>query len=164
MLCGDFNARTSSCIPDDSRLSFDRVDFDIDKPVVRVQSWVRIIVLMPLASTKYIYVKNLTVILNRLLLWDSSGDFTYNSPNGSSVIDYFLISAQLVTLSQTLHVASRDKSQHIPVELCLTVSRKPSSRTYHHVLERNVCGYLKDQVYSWNVSSQMKFKNILKKL
>lgn len=68
MLCGDFNARTSSCIPDDSRLSFDRVDFDIDKPVVRVQSRVRIIVLMPLASTKYICVKNLTVILNRLLL------------------------------------------------------------------------------------------------
>ena len=47
-----------------------------------------------------------------------SGGYTYVSPHGSSVIDYFLMSEDLFSDKCNLRVGDRVDAWHMPVELC----------------------------------------------
>lgn len=62
-------------------------------------------------------------ILNGFCNGDREGKFTYISPTGSSVIDYFLCSHELLQLNLHLTVGQEILSQHLPVEL--NISSKP---------------------------------------
>lgn len=62
--------------------------FKMHEPALDESLSLRMTVLMPLAYTCYMCMKNDLVILNGLLQ-DSRGDFTCISLTGSSVIDYF---------------------------------------------------------------------------
>ena len=60
------------------------------------------------------------VILNGFCDGDREGKFTYVSTTGSSVIDYFLCSYELLQLNLIMTVGSEILSQHFPVELCIS--------------------------------------------
>ena len=53
------------------------------------------------------------IIVNVFCNSDVDGEFTYVSPHGSSVIDYFLISEDLFSAHCELHVANRVDSWHL---------------------------------------------------
>ena len=57
------------------------------------------------------------VILNECLPGDKEGNYTYIARNGSSVIDYVLLSRCLVHLGTRLAVIPNIESKHMPVEL-----------------------------------------------
>ena len=64
------------------------------------------------------------LILNRCLPGDKEGSYTYTARNGSSVIDYFLLSRCLVHLGTRLAVIPNSESKHMPVELELELVGK----------------------------------------
>ena len=64
------------------------------------------------------------VILNGCLPGDEEGNYTYIAHNGSSVIDYFLLSRCLVHLGTRLAVIPNTESKHLPVELELELVGK----------------------------------------
>ena len=47
------------------------------------------------------------------------GNYTYISPTGCSVVDYFVASKTLLSLSLRLTVGQRIESKHMPVELLI---------------------------------------------
>ena len=57
------------------------------------------------------------MILNGCLPGDKEGNYTYIARNGSTVIDYFLLSRCLVHLGTRLAVIPNIESKHMPVEL-----------------------------------------------
>ena len=56
------------------------------------------------------------VIVNGFCDSDVDGQFTYVSPHGSSVIDYFIVSEPLFPSHCELCVGDRVDSWHLPVE------------------------------------------------
>ena len=58
------------------------------------------------------------VILNGCCNGDCSGEYTYVSPHGSSIIDYFPMSEDLFSANCNMRVGNRVDSWHMPVELC----------------------------------------------
>ena len=56
-------------------------------------------------------------ILNGFCPGDETGNFTYLSEHGYSVVDYFLMSSDILYLAETLNVNDRIESDHMPVEL-----------------------------------------------
>ena len=56
------------------------------------------------------------VIVNGFCNSDGNGEFTYVSPHGSSVIDYFIISEDLFPDHCELRIGDRVDSWHLPVE------------------------------------------------
>ena len=58
------------------------------------------------------------VILNGCCNGNRSGEYTYVSPHGSSVIDYFPMSEDLFSANHNMRVGDRADSWHMPVELC----------------------------------------------
>ena len=56
------------------------------------------------------------VIVNGFCNSDANGEFTYVSPHGSSVIDYFIISEDLFPDHCELRIGDRVDSWHLPVE------------------------------------------------
>ena len=59
------------------------------------------------------------IILNGLLPGDEHGEYTYIGHNGSSIIDYFIVSSCIFPLASRLHVVAKVDSKHMPVELIL---------------------------------------------
>ena len=57
------------------------------------------------------------VILNGCLPREKEGNYTYIARNGSSIIDYYLLSRCLVHLGTRLAVIPNTESKHMPVEL-----------------------------------------------
>ena len=64
------------------------------------------------------------MILNGCLPGDEEGNYTYIARNGSSVIDYILLSRCLVHLGTRLAVIPNTESKHMPVELELELVGK----------------------------------------
>ena len=57
------------------------------------------------------------VILNGFCRGDQEGEFTFISPNGNSVIDYCIISEDLLSCDMFLKVEERIESWHLPLTL-----------------------------------------------
>lgn len=118
LLCGDFNSRTGKC-----NLCFDD-DADDTEDYVRSdqycqrQSKDQVInqfgrMLLDLCSAFQL------VILNGNCKGDREGNFTYISREGSSVIDYFICSQEMLPFIQELKVIERFESKHMPVDLLI---------------------------------------------
>ena len=56
-------------------------------------------------------------VLNGSLDGSNMGNYTYGSPTDCSVVDYFVASKILLSLSLRLNAGQRIESKHIPVEL-----------------------------------------------
>ena len=61
------------------------------------------------------------IVLNGLLQKENDMCFTYLSPTGNSVIDYFLVSDTLLTCTNKMSVLSRTESFHLPISLTLNL-------------------------------------------
>ena len=58
------------------------------------------------------------IVLNGLRHIDDTGCFTFISPTGNSVVDYFLVSETLMNYSINMTIPSRTESFHMPICLC----------------------------------------------
>ena len=58
-------------------------------------------------------------ILNGSVDGSNIGNYTYISPTGCSVVDYFVASKTLLSMSLCLNVGQRIESKHMPVELLI---------------------------------------------
>ena len=94
------------------------------------------------------------VILNGLLPGGQNGNFTYVAPNGSSVIDYFVMSRSLVQFGLHLKVMPRIESKYMPVEMEFKVSRTPTSS------EKNL-SKSKVHKYVWKQESAIEYQTLL---
>ena len=56
-------------------------------------------------------------ILNGLFDENDSANFTYISPTGCSVVDYFIVSKMVLQFPLKMNVGQRIESKHMPVEL-----------------------------------------------
>ena len=91
------------------------------------------------------------IVLYGLMPGDEDGKFTYIAHNGSSTIDYFIMSRSLVHMVSHLHVVSRIEPNHMPAEIKFKLLN-----TFHDVA--NKPRKYKLQKYVWD---QTKHKSIL---
>ena len=76
------------------------------------------------------------IIVNGFCDSDVDGEFTYVSPHGSSVIDYFIISEDLCSGHSELRVRNRVDSWYLPVEIKLIkVGRTADKLTQEEISE-----------------------------
>ena len=97
------------------------------------------------------------IILNGLMPGDEDGQFTYTAHNGSSTIDYFIMSRSLVHMVSHLNVVSRTESKHMPVEMkfkLLNTFYDVANKPRKYQLQRYVRDQTKAQDYSAMYSSE----------
>ena len=97
------------------------------------------------------------IILNGLMPGDEDGKFTYIAHNGSSTIDYFIMSRSLVHMVSHLNVVSRTESKHMPVEMkfkLLNTFYDVANKPRKYQLQRYVRDQTKAQEYSATYSSE----------
>jgi hypothetical protein len=115
IICGDLNARTSCqngkdvCLPDEDdnddnedyfqRVSKDNRLNDFGRHLLSVCDQFSLL------------------ILNGFSSGDENGEFTYVAHNGSSVIDYFIMSKCMIHLVPRMFVKPMIESKHMPVEM-----------------------------------------------
>ena len=126
ILFGDFNARTGDENANDDPLPdsifpVENDEGDVEEQCKRKSSDVTV-------NSFGRYLLNVCeqfgfVILNGLLPGDKQGKFTYIACNGSSVIDYFIVSRLFVQFCIHLTVIPRIESKHMPVEMKLRISK-----------------------------------------
>ena len=93
------------------------------------------------------------IVLNGFSNGDRNGKFTYISPTGNSVIDYFVVSDALLKYSVDMTVHSRVESQHMPITLCLNISDLPYERDKH------VPSYVNNSYLRWDEQKLSQFLN-----
>jgi hypothetical protein len=98
------------------------------------------------------------IILNGLLNGDKEGHFTYIVENGSSVIDYVLVSRDILKKAAMLKVLGKTATKHNPVEFLLSASAfnescVPPSTQNLKVVERFVWDPNKSKDYQKNLKS-----------
>ena len=59
---------------------------------------------------------------------EDCGNFTYISTSGCSVIDYVIVSRNLLHLSLSLHVADKTESKHMLVELFVQTEKEGAEK------------------------------------
>ena len=153
ILLGDFNARTGNECPECDEMNYAAFDLlDTDEEVVFVQQRVS-------KDTEVNefgrYLLNVCEqfdfqILNGVARGDKCGNFTYVSPTGCSVIDYFIVSRNLLSLSLLLNVNCRIESKHMPVELSIELLSDKAKPT----VTRNMS---KLDKYVWNTQDSGEF-------
>ena len=97
------------------------------------------------------------IILNGLMPGDEDGKFTYIAHNGSSTIDYFIMSRSLVHMVSHLNVVSRIESKHMPAEMkfkLLNTFYDVANKPRKYKLQRYVWDQTKAQEYSAMYSSE----------
>ena len=124
--CGDFNSRTS-----DVTTNFEADIHDMLSIVFassrksqdsKVNDFGKMLLSLSLSF-------NLT-ILNGLIAGDERGKFTYISPQGNSVTDYFIVSTELITRCKSQKLCNSILSSHMPVELTMTSKTEMYSDDY----------------------------------
>ena len=83
------------------------------------------------------------VILNGLAPGDTLGDFTYIAHNGSSVVDYFLMSKSIFDCALNLRVLARVDSKHMPVEFQFSTKQLQIKAKSKHSISTSI-------KYIWN--------------
>ena len=66
------------------------------------------------------------IVLNGFCVGDTEGAYTFTSPNGDSVIDYCLVSDDLLMNDLNMTVHSRVDSWHMPISLTLKIDKNPN--------------------------------------
>ena len=129
-MCGDVNARTANeqaneenmknfdCFDDDD--DDDDVDHDGNTDdgnncSVKRSSKDTIINNFGRSLLDFCFLFDL-MIVNGACSMDTDGDFTFGSPNGSSVVDYFLVSKDIKSLCD-VKIADHLFSWHLPLEM-----------------------------------------------
>ena len=114
ILCGDFNARTGNLNVNSQWDIHDMLSDQFEQRPSQDPNFNPFgNSLLSLCSTH-----DLT-ILNGSVKGDYTGKFTYVSPHGNSVIDYIIVSQNLRSFCESLHVQPSVLSPHMCVELCL---------------------------------------------
>jgi hypothetical protein len=157
ILCGDLNARTSDAnakdvsLPDSFRDNEDNENISDEQYQRTSKDCIK--------NEFGRYLLNVCeqfklVILNGLLRGDQNGNFTYVAHNGSSVIDYFVMSRSLVQFGLRLKVMPRIESKHMPVEMEFKVSRTQTSS------EKNLT-MSKVHKYVWKQENAVEYQAVL---
>ena len=127
MISGDFNSRISDTQPCDelfapekyleniNTLSF--FDSNCNENITR-HSQDNTINMFGKSFIEFIAGFNLTV-LNGIFKKNNDSSFTYMSPTGNSVIDYFLVSDSLFDCTDKMLILNRTESFHFPISLTL---------------------------------------------
>ena len=95
------------------------------------------------------------IILNGYCLGDVDGAFTFISPNGSSVIDYCIVSDDFLSNSLFFYVESRIESWHMPIVLDVEFLSRPI--TQNNSLNQTVS--LSYSKYKWLDVKKSEFLN-----
>lgn len=93
------------------------------------------------------------VILNGHLPGDEQGEYTYIAHNGSSTIDYFIISRSIISVCSELKISSKIESKHMPVELKLLLSHANSKPA----IQKKI----KYEKYIWDSNKKSDFTSTL---
>jgi len=119
MMFGDFNARTSCEQPNlEDMLNYSPDSEDSDDVSCRV-SQDKVVNAFGRSLLNFCFMFD-CLISNGCCAGDVDGDFTYVSPHGCSVIDYFILSEELLLTNLcSMKVCDRIDSWHLPVEFSL---------------------------------------------
>ena len=136
ILCGDFNARISN-EPDYIVNDSDDTDTFIPLPDDYIPDNLLKRNSQDLKTNCYkrlfldLLINNKIHILNGRTLGDFKGEYTCIQPTGSSIIDYFITSADICKLISHLTVMPLTIfSDHRPVSLCITLNKSTSHNNY----------------------------------
>ena len=144
ILCGDFNARTANLQP------INEIDSNIGVFESINSNNIDECLLLKRQSDDFVtnsFGKSLVelcvcfelVILNGIGEGEMDGGFTFISPNGNSVVDYFIVSNSLVdSLRPTISVINSINSWHLPITLSVSLTddnlTSNSSGTYNRII------------------------------
>ena len=154
ILLGDFNARTGNNSPEsgeDEQVLFDifaDTDYDLGRANGRSSKDKEV-------NDFGKYLLNVCEefdfqILNGSKYDCDCGNFTYVSSSGCSVIDYYIISRNLLPLSLSLKVAQRVESKHMPVELTIGCQREET-------VNDNQTKSVRFEKFVWNAENSQDF-------
>ena len=90
-------------------------------------------------------------ILNRSVDGSNIGNYTYISPMGCSVVDYFVASKTLLALSLRLNAGQRIESKHMPVELLIESNNTEVKRS------DNITKLFKIEKFQWDEEKRSTF-------
>lgn len=91
-------------------------------------------------------------ILNGRVKPDRNGEYTFVSPLGKSVIDYFMVSSQLFEFCTEFLISDNDESSHFPI-----ICKIASLENYNHSLNNEQNGGNKWVRYKWKEQYQDNF-------
>jgi len=94
-------------------------------------------------------------ILNGLVDGSNIGNYTYVSPMGCSVVDYFVAWRSLLSLSLRLNVGQRIESKHMPVECFIESNNTEVKRS------DNRKRILKSEKVQWDEEEQIALPDVL---
>jgi hypothetical protein len=104
-------------------------------------------------------------IMNGSLKGDEQGEFTYIAYNGSSVIDYFILSDSIIKYASELRVISKVESKHMPVQMNLMVNNNKiktvNTKAYTEPVYRYIWNNDHANVY-FNTFDSLEVSDILK--
>ena len=131
ILCGDFNARTGCVNVVNGSCESDVFDVDMCTPDERDETRISKDGYMNAFGKYLLHVCNdfgLSIVngLNDMF----SGDFTYISSTGCSVVDYFIVSSCLLQNCISLSVMHEVESKHMPIILSLISFYEPKSNVH----------------------------------
>ena len=83
------------------------------------------------------------IVLNGISLKDNDSSFTFMSPTGNSVIDYFVVSDSLFHLTDKMLVLTRTESFHFPISLTLKLKDIQCVQNNHQLSTKTDYDFLK---------------------
>ena len=124
MLCGDLNARTGTANPD-SLYDPKNVESDIDNLRTSQDHTINTFG----RSLLSLCVSFDLTIVNGNIIGDNPGGYTFLSANGNSVVDYYIISNELLHICQYLRIIASPLSPHMCVEMDLETTNVDDTLT-----------------------------------
>jgi hypothetical protein len=105
------------------------------------------------------------IILKGIYAGDITGCYTFISPNGNSVNDYFIVSDDFMNMFDNfdLKVHSNVESWHMPISLCIklnnnfyTTQTQATTKTYEKIIwDNGKCQSFKNKIESNEFSNQL---------
>ena len=155
IIIGDLNARTGSMNASEDDLPVDIIDMDNvkDNDVCLYRRVSDDTVINDFGQYLLCVCEefNLT-ILNGILSNNMDGSYTYISPNGSSSIDYCIMSQSIFDKALSLVVGQRIESKHMPVEVVILSKVK-----YHNRLSKKKSVV---QRFKWDCNKYQEYMNM----
>ena len=159
ILAGDFNARVGN----DALLFHKALDIDHDTFLPPPYSQSRhskdkLLNRAGICLTKFCFQFN-RIWLNGSMNFANSGDFTFLSPRGCSVIDYIVISSSFLPYIFDFAVGDHTDSDHVPLTLIIKLHYQPSSLLDKQSPAESTEALCK---IHWNEASIKIFSNLIK--
>ena len=171
LICGDLNCRTANVQPLSEDINTDKYMQNVYEPTHCNSNDTNLFrksddkefnvfgrSLLDLCSVFDLF------IVNGALMSNLSGSFTNISVHGNSVVDYFLVSHDIMSIVQSMNVLSRTESWHMPIVLDLTMTMiSQENMSFQNDIEKHASmNEVTTEKFVWDESKANIFNDVIR--